>query len=107
VVNRPTGKTWKPARFIDFVTTPPLGGLVTTEALVKRICQDDETTAIALDEALSRLARLDARQAGVVELKFFAGMSIEEIAEILRISPATVKREWNTAKAWLYSEISS
>lgn len=60
---------------------------------------------IALDEALSRLAGLDARQAGIVELKFFAGLSIEDIAETLQISPATVKREWNSAKAWLHSEI--
>lgn len=60
---------------------------------------------IALDEALTRLAGLDARQAGIVELKFFAGLSIEDIAETLQISPATVKREWNSAKAWLHSEI--
>lgn len=61
---------------------------------------------VELDEALARLAKLDARQARLVELKFFAGMSIEEIAEILQISPATIKREWNSAKAWLHREIS-
>ena len=60
---------------------------------------------IALDEALTRLAKLDKRQAGIVELKFFAGLSIEDIGETLQISPATVKREWNSAKAWLHSEI--
>ena len=60
---------------------------------------------VALDEALTRLARLDERQAGIVELKFFAGLSIEDIAETLQISPATVKREWNSAKAWLHGEI--
>ncbi len=67
---------------------------------------DKSVDLIALDEALTRLARLDARQANIVELKFFAGLSIEDIAETLRISPATVKREWNSAKAWLHSEIS-
>ena len=54
-----------------------------------------------LDEALTALAAFDPRQARVVELRFFAGLSIEETAEVLGISPATVKREWNVAKAWL------
>ena len=49
----------------------------------------------------SRLAELDPRQADVVEMRFFAGLTVEEIAEVLEISPATVKREWATAKAWL------
>ncbi|MEO7674055.1 MAG: ECF-type sigma factor [Pyrinomonadaceae bacterium] len=66
---------------------------------------DRSVDLIALNEALTRLAILDARQAGIVELKFFAGLTIEDIAETLRISPATVKREWNSAKAWLHSEI--
>ena len=61
---------------------------------------------IALDEALTRFAEFDPQQAKIVELKYFAGMKIEEIAEALRLSPATVKREWNSAKAWLHSEIS-
>jgi len=54
-----------------------------------------------LHEALERLARLDERQARVVELRYFAGMSVEEVAEVLGISPATVKREWSTARLWL------
>ena len=54
-----------------------------------------------LHEALERLARLDARQARVVELRYFAGMSVDEVAEVLEISPATVKREWSTARLWL------
>ena len=54
-----------------------------------------------LHEALERLARLDERQARVVELRYFAGMSVEEVAEVLEISPATVKREWSTARLWL------
>ncbi len=70
------------------------------------VSTDRSVDLIALDEALTRLARLDARQAGIVELKFFAGLSIEDIAETMCISPATVKREWNSAKAWLLCEIS-
>ena len=54
-----------------------------------------------LDEALERLAALDARQAKVVELRYFAGMEVEEVADALGISPATVKREWATARVWL------
>ena len=60
---------------------------------------------IALDEALDRLAQLDQRQARIVELRFFSGMSVEETAEALGISPATVKNDWRTAKAWLFREI--
>lgn len=61
---------------------------------------------LALDEALDRLGRLDARQARIVELRFFAGMSEEEIGEVLRISSRTVKRDWRVAKAWLFKELS-
>ncbi|HEY8562441.1 MAG TPA: ECF-type sigma factor [Pyrinomonadaceae bacterium] len=57
---------------------------------------------VSIDEALAKLEKLDARQARIVEMKFFAGMTIEEIAEVLEISPATVKREWATAKLLLY-----
>lgn len=60
---------------------------------------------IALDEALSRLAELDARQARVVECRFFAGMDVEETASVLNISPATVKRDWTAARAWLNREL--
>jgi RNA polymerase sigma factor (sigma-70 family) len=60
---------------------------------------------LALDEALTRLARVDPQQSRVVELRFFAGMTIEETAEALQISPATVVREWTVAKAWLYAEL--
>jgi RNA polymerase sigma factor (sigma-70 family) len=62
---------------------------------------------VALDDALADLARLDPRQGRLVELRFFAGLSIEESAEVLGISPATVKREWTAAKAWLYRELSA
>jgi RNA polymerase sigma factor (TIGR02999 family) len=60
---------------------------------------------VALDEALSTLATLDQRKAKVVELRFFAGMTIEETAELLNIAPVTVVREWRMAKAWIYREI--
>jgi RNA polymerase sigma factor (TIGR02999 family) len=60
---------------------------------------------LALDEALDRLAALDARQARIVELRFFGGLTIEETAEVLQISQATVKNEWSLARAWLYREL--
>jgi RNA polymerase sigma factor (TIGR02999 family) len=58
-----------------------------------------------LDAALDRLAEMDEQQSKIVELKFFSGLSIEETAKVLGISPATVKRDWNMAKAWLYQEL--
>jgi RNA polymerase sigma-70 factor (ECF subfamily) len=60
----------------------------------------------ALDEALRELEALDHRQAQIVELRFFGGLTIEEIAEVLAISPATVKRDWTVAKIWLRRELS-
>jgi RNA polymerase sigma-70 factor (ECF subfamily) len=64
-----------------------------------------EISLAAVDEALRDLESLDARQAQIVELRFFGGLKIEEVAEVLAISPATVKREWLTAKLWLQREI--
>lgn len=61
---------------------------------------------IALDEALTRLEELDPRQSRVVELRFFAGLEVNEVAEVLEISRATVNREWAIARTWLYREIS-
>lgn len=60
---------------------------------------------LALDEALQRLARLDERHARVVELRYFGGLSVEETAVALELSPATVKRAWTIARAWLYREL--
>ena len=60
---------------------------------------------IALDEALSALAELDPRQARIVELRYFTGLSVPEVAEVLDISPTTVKREWRTARMWLMKEV--
>lgn len=61
---------------------------------------------VALDDALNQLAELDPQQSRIVELRFFGGLSIEETAAVLGISPATVKRDWATAKVWLHHEIS-
>ena len=61
---------------------------------------------IALDDALVDLEAMDSRKSKIVELRFFGGLNIEEAAEALKISPATVQREWSVAKAWLYREIS-
>ena len=60
---------------------------------------------IAIDEALERLERIDPRQSRLVELRFFAGLDVEEAAEVMGVSPTTVKREWRSAKAWLHREL--
>jgi RNA polymerase sigma factor (TIGR02999 family) len=60
----------------------------------------------AVDEALNALAAFDPRKSQIVELRFFAGLSVEETAEVLEIAPITVMREWNKAKAWLYDQLS-
>jgi RNA polymerase sigma factor (TIGR02999 family) len=66
---------------------------------------EPEFDLVVLDDALNRLAELDARQSRLIELRFFGGLSIEETAAVLGISPATAKREWVTARAWLRREI--
>jgi RNA polymerase sigma-70 factor (ECF subfamily) len=63
------------------------------------------TDIVALDDALNALARLDARKVQVVEMRFFGGLSVDETAEVLKVSPVTVMRDWSTAKAWLYREL--
>ncbi len=67
--------------------------------------QAADVDIVALDDALTTLARMDAQQCKVVELKFFGGLTIEDTAEVLGISPSTVKRDWVTARAWLYREL--
>ena len=69
------------------------------------VVQERGDSLIALDEALLRLAALNERQARIVECRFFGGMSVEETAAALDVSPATVKREWATARAWLNLEL--
>jgi RNA polymerase sigma-70 factor (ECF subfamily) len=61
---------------------------------------------VMLDEALARLAQLDARQARIVELRFFGGLTVEETAGVIGSSPRTVKRDWQVARAWLRREMS-
>jgi len=73
------------------------------EAMV--VSQQKASEVIALDDALKQLALLDPQQSRIVELRFFGGLTVEEAAEVLQISPATIKREWSTAKAWLYHEL--
>lgn len=65
-----------------------------------------QVDVVALDDALQALARIDVRQSRVVELRFFAGLSLNEISEVLEIAPATVQRDWTAARAWLHREIS-
>lgn len=62
---------------------------------------------VALDDAMNALARLDPRKVQVVEMRFFGGLSVEETAGILEVSPVTIMRDWSTAKAWLYRELRS
>jgi RNA polymerase sigma factor (TIGR02999 family) len=68
--------------------------------------QKTDLDLLGLNDALEQLADMDPRQNRVVELRFFAGLSIEETAEVMELSPATVKREWNSARAWLFRELS-
>ena len=60
---------------------------------------------LAIDELLTRLAAFDARKSRVIELRYFGGLSLEETAQVLQISRATVDREWRTARAWLYQQL--
>ncbi|HEX8263907.1 MAG TPA: sigma-70 family RNA polymerase sigma factor [Pyrinomonadaceae bacterium] len=66
---------------------------------------ESDVDLLALDEALKRLAEMDEQQSNIVVLRFFSGLNIEETAEVLNVSPATVKRDWSMAKAWLYHEL--
>lgn len=83
------------------------GGSQLRITLDEALVADDGRPAsiLALDEALTRLARRDATQARIVELRFFGGLTVEETAEVLSISPATVKRGWAVARAWLLREL--
>lgn len=68
--------------------------------------KSEDVNIVALDDALQELARLDPQQSRVVELRYFGGLSIEETARALEVSPATVKREWASARIWLHRAIS-
>ena len=84
------------------------GGGVTMVSVddVSPAAQPPSVDVLALDEALEALSAIDARQVSVVELRFFGGLDIEEAAEALEVSPATVEREWALAKAWLFRRLS-
>ena len=75
-------------------------------AEVSDISTDSHTDLLALDEALNRLAAMDPDQSRIIELRYFGGLTIEETAEVMKTSPATVKRDWQMARAWLHQELS-
>ena len=84
------------------------GGALKIELDETALVSPAESTAIVdLHEALKRLAALDPRKGEVVELKYFGGLNYDEIAEVLKISPVTVRRDWEFAKLWLYTELHS
>ncbi len=67
--------------------------------------EDREADLMALDGAMNALSGLDPRKVQIIEMRFFGGLSVEETAEILKVSPATVRRDWSIAKVWLYREL--
>ena len=71
------------------------------------LAQEQAGNVIALDDALKTLEAIDGRQSKIVELRFFGGLSIQETADVLQVSPGTVMRDWTFARAWLRSEMSS
>ncbi len=83
------------------------GGAMAKVSLDQAIILSREATGdmLVLDETLTRLAEIDPQQARVVELRVFGGLTVEETAELLGVSPATVKRDWSMAKAWLMREL--
>ena len=83
------------------------GGAILVSLSEAGILPDRSSDVVALDEALKMLAEFDERKSRVVELRFFAGLNAEETAEVLEISPRTVHREWDLARAWLFRELRS
>ena len=74
--------------------------------VVPAVALEASADLVAVDDALSRLAQVDDRKSRVVEMRFFGGLSVEESAEVLKVSPETVMRDWRLAKAWLLRELS-
>jgi RNA polymerase sigma factor (TIGR02999 family) len=97
---------------VDFARKRPRAGK-DAEALnisldeAMTVTTDKDADLLALDEALKSLATIDERKSQIVELRFFGGLSVEETAEVMKVAPITVMREWNKAKAWLYRELAS
>lgn len=73
----------------------------------KAVASSTSEEVVALDDALKKLAELDERKVSVVEMKFFGGLKVNEIAEVLKVSPETVKRDWSFSKTWLLRELSN
>jgi RNA polymerase sigma-70 factor (ECF subfamily) len=71
------------------------------------VVRDGGADLVALDDAMSALARFDPRKVQVVEMRFFGGLSVEETAAVLKVSPVTVKREWRAARTWLFRELTT
>src|SRR5579862_8283391 len=69
------------------------------------VVSDRTADLVALDDAMNALARIDPRKVQIIEMRFFGGLSVEETAEVLKVSPATVRRDWSIAKLWLYREL--
>jgi len=71
------------------------------------VSQERAAELVALDDALTSLAKIDERKGKIIELRFFGGLSVDETAEVMNVSPVTVMREWRAAKAWLHREVSA
>jgi RNA polymerase sigma factor (TIGR02999 family) len=82
------------------------GALQVSLSEAAAFAQTPETDLVALDDALTALAKLDPRKAQMVEMRFFGGLSIAEVAEVLKVSEETVNRDWRLAKVWLLRELS-
>jgi RNA polymerase sigma factor (TIGR02999 family) len=82
------------------------GACTLTLEAAELVAQPIDVDVLRLDDALNELARLDERQSRIVELRYFTGLSIAETADVMDLSPATVSREWTTARAWLHRELS-
>src|SRR6185436_5519317 len=72
---------------------------------VAAISPEPNANLIALDLALTRLAKIDSQQSRIIELRYFGGLTVEETAEVMSLSPATIKREWTMARAWLHQAL--
>jgi RNA polymerase sigma factor (TIGR02999 family) len=74
---------------------------------ISSISLEPNNSLLALDEALKELAEIDAQQSRIIELRYFGGLTIEETAEVMKLSPATIKREWTMARAWLHQALTT
>jgi RNA polymerase sigma factor (TIGR02999 family) len=94
------------ARSRSAAKRPPMASRLSIDD-IDVACERPGVEVLALDQALARLAALDPQQERIVEMRFFAGLTIDETATALNISPDTVRREWSMAKAWLYRSLSA